>query len=312
MTKRHKSVFELVLGAILLGAFEALYIIVPGGNNAIHSLLILVACLPLAMYTICCGYKKAALVVLAGIGLSAILLQPMILFSYAIPALIIGLLSGIVILNLKKPAAILSMSVLHLLQNCFEIYLAYLFLGIRFSETYAAVIDKTMSLISAYIKAESVILFIEDFLLCCVPVALIIGAFGKGVLFSIVIDYLLQSKYFSKFCKHGKKGQQTSERFSNAVTWGYLSVLLVQLLTTLIFLCGLVEYHFFFPAITAFTAVCAVIYLYHYYSKHIRHASLPQNERMFRSAFLLLLFPLTMFATPILELVRSNQNSNTP
>ena len=307
MTKRHKSVFELVLGAILLGAFVALYIIVPGGTASVHSVLIVVTCLPVAMYTLCCGYKKAILMALAGAALSAILLPPITLLSYAIPALLIGLISGIVILNLRKPTAILSMSILHLLQNCFEIYLAYLLMEIRFTDTYTAVIDKAMTLVGTYIQAESITVFLRDFLLCCVPAALLIGAFAKGVLFDMVVDYLMQSKYFDKFCTRTIQTAPTSTRSSKPFTWAYLSVLTVQLVTTLVFLLGIVEYHFVFPAMTAFSAVCAVIYLYYYHTTYIRHADMSQNERMIRTAILLLLFPLTMFATPILDLTKQNK-----
>lgn len=305
MTNRHKNVFELVLGAILLGAFLAMYTMVPAGTGSIHSALIVVACLPVTMYTLCCGPKKAGLLFLSGAGLSAILLQPLVLLSYALPALLIGLLSGAAILKLRAHNAILSISLLHLLQNCLEISLAYFLMGIRFSETYTAFIDQAISLLSDYVKAEALLLFLGDFLLCCVPAVLVIGAFCKGVLFCMVVDYLMQSKFFAKYRRHMAKGP--SLRWGTVVTHAYLAVLAVQILTLIVFVGGITEYHFIFPAITAFTMACGVLYLYYYHTVNIKQSSLSQNEKLIRTGLLLLLFPVTMFAAPIHNLLKNKK-----
>lgn len=136
MKKFQGKTAQLTLGAVLLAVFIILHIIVPGGQKVVQGVLMVLTFLPVTVYALCCGTPKALVMAAAGGALCALLLPLEVLLSYAIPALLIGIVGGMCYGRRKRLTVILLLSVMQLLQNVVELLVYYLLMEVDFLQTY--------------------------------------------------------------------------------------------------------------------------------------------------------------------------------
>lgn len=302
MKNRRKDVFQLVLGAIMLGIFLAVYLLMPVGNGAIQSVVIVVASLPVTLYTIYCGTKKALVVVIAGLILSIFLLQPLLFFAYGAPALVIGLIGGWVIRKGKIIRALLVVSLLHLLQNGLEILLSQWMAGIPIISMFADTVNRGVDLLAKYVTMDQPLIFARDFLYCCIPVVMIGGALGKGVITCYVISMISKNKSSPFRIKEEDVSAFLTKLNRKFLAGLFLGIYGGLAAVVIVFLTKMVAYHLLFPACTVVMLCCSVVYLFYYYTREIVEREMSETEKFIRAGILVVLAPVACVAVAAKEL----------
>ena len=197
MKKFQSRTSQLTLGAVLLAVFIILHIIIPGGQKVVQSVLMVLTFLPVTVYAMCCGVKNALLMAVAGMALCVLVLPLEVTLSFAVPALVIGLVGGLLYGKRKRLTVILIFSVLQLLQNVVELLVYYLLMQVDFMETYAWAVSMVYERIpSDWLANELFSLCLADMMICGVPCLAILGSGAKGII-SFMLIKLLNSRLVS-------------------------------------------------------------------------------------------------------------------
>lgn len=310
MKNRRKDVLHLVLGAIMLAVFLAVYIIVPVGNGAIQSVVIIVASLPLTLYTLYCGIKKALLVIVAGLILSGFLLQPPVFTAYGAPALVIGLIGGWIIKRGNLVRSVIVISILHLLQNGLELLLTQWMTGIDLISGFSDVVDQGVKMVSMYFSEEKALIFSRDFFYSCIPVVLIGAAAGKGVLTCYFIHMVTKSKQ-SPFRFKEEDGDAFLKGLNpKTMAWICLGIEAVYGVVAWLFLSETVAYHILFPIATVVILCVGLLYLYYYYARELATREMTDMEKYIRGGLLLVFAPFAMLLIPLKELSEKKEEKS--
>lgn len=301
MKKFQSKTAQLTLGAILLAVFIILHMIIPGGQKAVQGLLMVLTFLPVTIYARACGIRKALVMAGAGAALSALLLPPEVLLSYAIPALLLGLVAGVCYGKTKRLSAILIFSVMQLVQNLIELYVYYVFMEINFMDTYARFVGLVYDKIPAqWLTVELVSKYVEDLMICVVPCIAIIGAGAKGIV-SFLLIKLLSSRLTSVMGPQAEDCYTTQTKFNGpGISIAYFCAVTVCMAVAALPLLGS-TYHFVCAAALALGLLLAFLYTYYFYSIRVRALKDPQ-KRLLSSFVLVVTLPVGIFLLPWLEL----------
>lgn len=300
--KNKTKTAQLVLGAVLLAVFLVLHIIVPGGNRAVQSILMIITCLPIAFYVLYSGKGYALLVIAAGTILSAILLEPLVTLSYAIPALVIGAVFGLTAHKLKRPLCMGLIALLHLLQNVFELILYYKMMQISILDSFSTTINRLMDLVGMLTQDPASLSFANDVILCAIPVAMLVASIAKGVLTYLILKVLLD-KLASPLGMEPLSEESAVLKFNSTIVSVICLVLsgIYGVIAALLYF-GVLSYGLWFATCTAFILLCCGAYLYYFYVTRIRLTELSGEKRFLYTGLLILLLPINIIAVPILEI----------
>ena len=307
MKKLRKDLFLLVLGAIMLGFFLAVYVIIPVGNGAIQSMVIVIASLPITLYTLYCGVKKGLIVVIGGLLLSMVFLQPLLFVAYGAPALIMGLVGGWIIGKRKGMLSVSVVGVLHLLQNGLELLLSRLTSGIPIISRFTETVNRGVTMVSAYVKSEELLIFARDFFFCCIPVAMIGAALCKGVITCYLVSVITKNKYGPFFLREEKEKVFLSKPNEKLLAGTVLGILVAYIIVAAAFLTGAVTYHFLFPVCTVVLLCCQGAYLYYYCTKELLAHELWKRGKWIRVGLLVAFAPVAVAVIAVKELVTKKE-----
>lgn len=301
---------QLTLGAALLAVFLILHILIPGGQKSLQGMLLIVTFLPVTVYSLSCGFRKALIMVIAGMVLSGLLLPPEVFLSFAAPALLIGLAAGLTYGKCRRLTVILIISAMFLLQNIGEAVIYYLMININLVDTYIWAVGMVYQRIPSQLLADPLFSrFLEDFLLCIVPCLAILVSGAKGVL-SFMILNMLHTRLESVMgpVPDDKFTRQTQFR-SAGISIAYLCVICICTVMAVLPFLG-VPYHFLAAAFAAMGLFAAVLYAYYFYTNRIRSQE-DRQKRLVYSFLLMVTLPISIFAMPLLEirLLKSKNNS---
>ncbi len=311
MKNRRKDVFQLVLGAIMLGLFLAVYVIIPVGNSAIQSVVIVVASLPVTLYTLYCGTKKALLVVGAGLALSVFLLQPMVFAAFGAPALVIGLIGGRTIAKGKAVRAVLVIAVLHLVQNILELALAQWLTGIPFVGRFVETVNQGVDMLSVYVKGEKTLIFARDLLYCAIPIVMSGAALGKSMITCYFVHMVMKNKH-SPFQQKENMGQTLLQKLNPKVPAGiFLSLFLPYVVVAGLILMEMIAYRFWFAVCTMAIVCCGMVYLFYYYARELTSRELSEQGKYMGAGLLVVLAPVALIVLPVKELLGIKKEKKT-
>ena len=302
MKKFQSKTAQLTLGAILLAVFMILHMISPGGQKAVQGLMMVLTFLPVTIYARACGIRKTLVMAAAGAALSALLLTPEVLLSYAIPALLLGLVAGACYGKTKRLTVILIFSVMQLLQNLIELYVYYVFMEIDFMDTYTRFVGLVYDKIPAqWLTVELVSLFVEDLMICVVPCIAIVGAGAKGIV-SFLLIKLLSSRLTSVMGPQAEDRYTTQTKFDGpGISIAYFCGVCVCMAVAVLPVLGIIPYHFVCAAALSLGLLLCLLYTYYFYSIRVRALKDPQ-KRLLGSFVLVVTLPLGIFLLPWLEL----------
>lgn len=293
---------RLVLGAVMLALFVVLYLVVPVGQKAVQSLLIVVTVLPMGIFSCHCGWKPGLLLIAAGAALCFLLMEPLMVVSYSIPALIIGVATGILLRNTRRLTAVLVLTALHVGQNLLEIFLYYRLMELDFFGTYQRIIDQVMERLLPYLTTPVLQQYAQGTLLCCIPAVLLVGAAVKAL-----ASYLLLKLLWEKLAPV-VGGQPLTEKTAatklhhKGFSWGYLCFGVPMILWALLSCLGILPYTFALGAVTALYLCCSLGYFYWFYLQFVRPAE--SQKRLIGSGLLILLLPVNLLALPIYTILK--------
>lgn len=308
MKGKQNTTSQLVLGAIMLAVFVVLYMVIPIGDKLVQSLLMVFSYIPITLYVINCARKYAITIVCAGIILSAFFLQPLVLIAYAIPSLLIGLVSGLTITRISRSWSIAIFSILHLLQNVFEIIFYYKMMSIDFFVMYGSSIDESMRMISPLLTSETISSFFRDLMVCSIPLTILVGAIIKGIL-SFWITSLVANK-LTAFLGGIKIKQSPGLFLSKEKVISVTYIILLAIFTpviTAVFV-GLIPYHFVIAAYSMIMILGVVSYMYYFYLIRIRNAVFPLSKKILLMLAIVVLFPMSIYILPIIDLLQYRAN----
>ncbi len=293
---------QLTLGAVLLAVFLILHILVPGGQKSLQGMLLVVTFLPVTIYCMRYGMRATLIMVAAGIVLSGLLLPLEVFLSFAIPALLIGLVAGLLYGKRRRLAVILTLSVMFLLQNIGEALVYYLLMQVNLVDTYVWAVGLVHDMIPETLLANALFsLFLEDFLLCAVPCMAILVSGAKGILAFMIIKLL--NGRLEKFMgpeADAKFTEQTKFTGSGISIAYFCAICICAIMAALPFL-GIMPYHFVSAAFAAMGVLIAVLYLYYFYTNRVRSQT-DHQRRLIYSFLLVATLPIGIFALPLLEI----------
>ena len=310
--KNKTKTAQLVLGAVLLAVFLVLHIIVPGGNRAVQSILMIVTCLPIAFFFLYSGKAYAFLVLAAGTILSGILLEPLVMLSYAVPALVIGMVFGLTAYKLKRPVCMGLIALMHLLQNVFELVLYYKMMNISILDSFSATIDRLMGIMSSLTSDAAVLSFSNDVILCAIPVAMIVASLAKGVLTYLILKVILDKLAAPLGLEPFSEESAVLKLNSTILSVICLSITGVYGVVVLLLYLQVLSYGLWFATCTAFVLLCCGAYLYYFYLTRIRLTELSGEKRFLYTGLLIILLPVNLIAVPILEIVLNRRAQKLP
>ena len=302
MKKFDKPTAQLTLGAVLLAIFVIPHILIPGGQKIALSVMMILTFLPVTVYAICCGIKKALVMAAAGTALCALLLPLEVLLSYAIPALLIGLAGGFFYGKRKRLTVILIFSVMQLLQNILELGVYYLLMEVDFMSTYRWAVELVYERIpEQWLANELFSRFMADMMICGVPCLAILGAGAKGIL-SFQLIRLLNSRLVSIMGPEADPKYTKQTKFSgNGISIAYFCVICVCAVIVLLPVVGLIPYQFVCAAAAAMGILLAILYFYYFYINRVRTQK-DHQTRLIYSFLMMATLPVGIFALPLLEL----------
>lgn len=308
---RKSKTAQLTLGAVLLAVFLILHILVPGGQKSLQGMLLIVTFLPAAIYCMSCGFWKALVMVAAGIVLSGLLLPPEVFLSFAIPALLIGLVTGLIFGKRRRLTVILILSAMFLLQNIGEALVYYLLMNVNLVDTYVWAVGMVYERIPEALLASPLFShFLEDFLLCAVPCLAIFVSGAKGIL-SFLILKLLNTRLEAVMGPEAdpKFTEQTKFRGAGISITYFCGICICAIVTALPFL-SIIPYHFLCAAAAAMGVLIAVLYTYYFYIARIRSQE-DHQKRLIYSFLVVVTLPAGIFLLPLLEirLLKSERES---
>ena len=222
--------------------------------------------------------------------------------SYSIPALIIGVATGLLLRNTRRLTAVLVLTALHAGQNLLEIFLYYRLMELDFFGTYQRIIDQVMERLLPYLTTPVLQQYAQDTLLCCIPAVLLVGAAVKAL-----ASYLLLKLLWEKLAPV-VGGQPLAEKTAatqfpvKLLSWGYLGFGVPMLLWSLLTCLNILPYRFLLGAVTAVYLCCSLGYFYWFYLQYIRPAE--SQKRLVGSALLIFLLPVNLLALPIYALIQ--------
>lgn len=300
MKKQTKS-SQLTLAGILLAVFVILHIL-PGGQKTIQGFMMILTFLPLTVYSVRYGTKKTLLMAVVGAILCALLLTPEVLLSFAIPALIIGVVGGMCYGKCKRLIAILIFSVMHLLQNVIELFVYYLLAKVNLMDTYLWAVDLAYKKIpSAWLSIPLVSNYVEDLMICAVPCMAILGAGAKGII-SFYIIKLIHSRLTSVMGPEADSEYTEQTKFNGkGISVAYFCIICVCAITAILPFLSIIPYHFICAAAAAMGILLAIIYYYYFYINRIRTQK-DREKRLIYSFLMMALLPINIFALPLVEI----------
>ena len=311
MKKFQSKTAQLTLGAVLLAVFIILHVIVPG-QKMVQSLMMVLTFLPVTIYAMSCGTKKALVMAAAGAVLCAFLLPLEAYLSYAIPALIIGIVGGMSYGKRKRLTVILLISVLQLLQNVAEVLLYKYLAGVDFIETYYQMVAMvTEQIPESWLSIELFSTFLEDLLVCSVPCIAILGAGAKGIIGFLLVK-LLNSRLTSVMGPEADSKYTEQTKFSGkGISIAYFCAICICAVTAALPFLGMMPYHFVCAAAAAMGILLAIIYTYYFYSIRVRSQE-DHQKRLIFSFLLVVTLPLGIFLLPLLELFLLKKDAEAP
>lgn len=313
MRGKQNNTSQLVLGAIMLAVFVVLYMVVPIGDKLIQSVLMVFTFIPITIYVVNCGRGYSAIMVLAGCILSALFLQPLVLIAYAIPSLIIGVVAGLTITKSSKKVSILIFTLLHLLQNTFEIIFYYRMMNIDFFDMYGQSIKDSMNMISEVVTSKDILVFVEDLMICSIPTTMIVGAIVKGVL-SFWITSIVINKLSTLFggAKINRKSQIVTMK-TKTISIIYIVVLAFFTIFISLVLSKTLPYHFIVAVGSMIMIICMAAYAYYFYLVRIRNTETSLLRKVLYATGIVLFLPISVYLMPIIDLTKratKNQRGN--
>ena len=312
MKKIQGKTAQLTLAAVLLAVFVILHILIPGGEKMVQGLLMVLTFLPVTIYAMCCGTKKALLMAAAGALLCALLLPPEVLLSYAIPALLIGIVGGLCYGKCKRLTVILIFSFLQLLQNVIEVYIYYVLSGVNFMDSYLTAVDLVYKRIPAqWLTSPMFSQFVDDMMICGVPCLAIIGAGAKGMV-SFLLIKMLNSRLVSVMGPEADPQFTQQTKFDGiGISVAYFCAICICVAVAVLPFLGIVPYHFISAAAAAMSILIAIIYVYYFYSIRVRTQT-EHQKRLIYSFALVALLPVNIFALPLLEIYLLKKEKDHP
>lgn len=301
MKKYESKTAQLTLGAILVAVFVILHIIIPGGQKTVQGMLMILTFLPVTIYALCCGMKKALVMAAACCGLCALLLPPEVLLSFAIPAVLIGLAGGLFYGKRRRLSVILIFSVMQLVQNLIELAVYYLLSNVDFMGTYRLAVSLVYERIPEQWLTNALFSrFVEDLMVCSVPCLAILGAGAKGIL-SFLLLRLLYSRLVTVMGPQPDDKYTAQTKFAGkGISIAYFVAICICALVTAAPFLGL-PYHFISAAAAAMGVLLAILYVYYFYTVRVR--SLKEHKKRLIGSFLLMVtLPIGIFALPWLEM----------
>ena len=285
----------------MLAVFIVLQLI-PGGHKAVQGFMMVLTFLPVTIYAMCCGVKKASIMAIAGAVLCALLLPLEVCLSFAIPALLIGLAGGLFYGKRKRLTVILIFSLMHLLQNVLELLIYYFLTDINFMDTYLWAVDLAYQEIPAqWLTIPLFQSFVEDMMVCSIPCLAILAAGAKGIL-SFQFIRLLNSRLVSVMGPEADPKYTEQTKFKGAgISIAYFCAICICAVTVALPILGLMPYHLVCAAAAALGILLAILYLYYFYINRVRTQEEHQT-RLIYSFLLMVLLPINIFALPFLEL----------
>ena len=302
MKKYQSKTAQLTLGAILLAVFLVLHLIIPGGQKMVQGFLMILTFLPLTIYSLCCGVKKTLIMAAAGACLSALLLPLEVTLSFAIPALLLGLVCGMIYGKRNRMTVILILAGMHFLQNVVELFVYYLIMEVDFVETYRWAVDLVYQKIPQQWLTNALFSsFLADMMVCGVPCLAILGAGAKGI-FSYFFLRILHSRLTSVMGPEPdnevfERNQFAGKGLSIAYFCGICLCAIIVALPVL----SIMPYHFICAGAAAMGLLIAVLYAYYFYINRIRTLK-EHKSRLIYSFLMMALLPITIFALPWLEM----------
>ena len=293
---------QLTLGAVLLAVFLILHIIIPGGQKSVQGMLLVITFLPVTIYCMNYGIKKTLIMVAAGVLLSGLLLPLEVFLSFAIPALVIGLVAGISYGKLKRLAVILILSTLFLLQNIGEILVYFWLADLNPADTFAAAAALFWEAVpDALVQGQMLHQFWEDLLICAIPCLGIMVSGAKGIL-SFMIIRILKERLEKLMGADADPAFTEPTKFTGkAVSILYFCAICICAIVTALPFLGLIPYHMVSAAFAAAGLLFAVLYAYYFYINRVR--TIEDRQKMLICSFLTMItLPIGIFALPLLEI----------
>ena len=293
---------QLTLGAVLLAVFLLLHIIIPGGQKSVQGMLLVITFLPVTIYCMNFGVKKTLIMIAAGALLSGLLLPLEVFLSFALPALLIGLVAGVTYGKWKRLAVILLLSALFLLQNIGEIAIYFWLANMDVRDTFVTASELFWDVIpESFLEHEMLKRFLEDFLLCAIPCLAVMVSGAKGIL-SFMIIRILKERLEKLMGPDADPAFTEPTKFTGkGISIAYFCAICICAMMAALPFLGVIPYHFVSAAFAAAGLLIAVLYAYYLYINRIR--TIEDRQKLMICSFLTLItLPIGIFALPWVEM----------
>ena len=293
---------QLTLGAVLLAVFLLLHIIIPGGQKSVQGMLLVITFLPVTIYCMNFGVKKTLIMIAAGALLSGLLLPLEVFLSFALPALLIGLVAGVTYGKWKRLAVILLLSALFLLQNIGEIAIYFWLANIDVRDTFVTASELFWDVIpESFLEHGMLKHFLEDFLLCAIPCLAVMVSGAKGIL-SFMIIRILKERLETLMGPDADPAFTEPTKFTGkGISIAYFCAICICAMMAALPFLGVIPYHFVSAAFAAAGLLIAVLYAYYFYINRIR--TIEDRQKLMICSFLTLItLPIGIFALPWVEM----------
>ena len=290
---------QLTLGAILLAVFLLLHIIIPGGQKSVQGMLMVITFLPVTIYCMNFGVKKTLIMIAAGALLSGLLLPLEVFLSFALPALLIGLVAGVTYGKWKRLPVILLLSTLFLLQNIGEALVYFWLANINPADTFAAVSELFWEMVPQQILVQSWLSsYLQDFLLCMIPCLAVMVSGAKGILSFMIIRILKERLETLMGPDADPQFTEPTKFTGRGISIAYFCAICICTIMAALPFLGVISNHFISAAFAAAGLLIAVLYAYYFYINRIR--TIEDRQKLMICSFLTL--PIGIFALPWVEI----------
>lgn len=293
---------QLTLGAVLLAVFLLLHIIIPGGQKSVQGMLLVITFLPVTIYCMNFGVKKTLIMIAAGALLSGLLLPLEVFLSFALPALLIGLVAGVTYGKWKRLPVILLLSALFLLQNIGEIGIYFWLANMDVRDTFVTASELFWDVIpESFLEHGMLKRFLEDFLLCAIPCLAVMVSGAKGIL-SFMIIRILKERLEKLMGPDADPAFTEPTKFTGrGISIAYFCAICICTVMTALPFLGVMPRLFINAAFAAAGLLIAVLYAYYFYINRIR--TIEDRQKLMICSFLTLItLPIGIFALPWVEM----------
>ena len=293
---------KLTMGAVSAAFFVIVYSVFAIDDSTAQEVISLLAVAPVAVYTYMYGLGAGLLSMLACIGLSVPLVQPVILVIYAVPTAIIGTMQGFLMKKIKLIPTVSLISVFNLIHFIYELFMTKWLMKIDVWEEYRLFINKVTYYISFGNTESALGMLAHDMTLCSVPILFVLGAIAKACIYYIVLAVIMKRIFKQDLSLYIPEFSQRDRIFayafiiSTAIAAGIIALTVTEI----------IPYSFIIAVLADSVLVFMYVYLVYSFRGLGMRVNMKSVKGIILTLIMILFFPITDCVFAVLALKKRN------